>query len=69
MSAGPIDLLTTTLRRTQEVVDAIAPAQADNPTPCPDWTVRDLVGHLLVDGAHLAGEGVGGGEPVAEFFV
>jgi uncharacterized protein (TIGR03086 family) len=53
MSADPIDLLTTTLRRTQEVVDAIAPAQADLPTPCPDWTVRDLVGHLLVDNANF----------------
>ena len=53
MSADPIDLLTTTLRRTQEVVDAVAPAQAGLPTPCPDWTVRDLVGHLLVDNANF----------------
>ena len=35
MSADPIDLLTTTLRRTQEVVDATAPALAGLRTP---WT-------------------------------
>jgi uncharacterized protein (TIGR03086 family) len=47
--ADPIELLERTLRRSQAVVDAIAPTQADLRTPCPDWTVRDLVGHLLVD--------------------
>ena len=49
MSADPIDVLATVLSQTQAVVDTTTPAQADLPTPCPDWTVRDLVGHLLVD--------------------
>ena len=53
MPADPIDLLATTLRRTQVVVDAIAPTQACHPTPCPDWTVRDLAGHLLADLANF----------------
>ena len=49
MSADPFDVLATVLSQTQAVVDTTTPAQADLPTPCPDWTVRDLVGHLLVD--------------------
>jgi len=60
MSADPIDLLTTTLRRTQEVVDATAPALAGLSTPCPDWTVRDLLGHLLVDNANFRLRAEGG---------
>ena len=60
MSADPIDLLTTTLRRTQEVVDATAPALAGLRTPCPDWTVRDLLGHLLVDNANFRLRAEGG---------
>ena len=40
-------------------VDRIAPDQWDAPTPCPLWTVRDLVGHVVaVHRAVLAGEDV-----------
>ena len=60
MSADPIDLLAAVLRRTQAVVDAITPAQADRRTPCPDWTVRDLVGHLLVDHVNFRVRAEGG---------
>jgi uncharacterized protein (TIGR03086 family) len=60
MPADPIDLLLTTLRRTQAVVDATAPAQAGLRTPCPDWTVRDLVGHLLVSLANFRLRAEGG---------
>jgi uncharacterized protein (TIGR03086 family) len=60
MPADPIDLLATTLRRAQAVVDTIAPTQADLGTPCPDWTVRDLVGHLLVDLANFRLRAEGG---------
>ncbi len=60
MPADPIDLLATTFRRTQAVVDAIAPTQADLGTPCPDSTVRDLVGHLLVNLANFRLRGKGG---------
>ena len=60
MPADPIDLLATTLRRTQAVVDAIAPMQAGLRTPCPDWTVRDLAGHLLVDLANFRLRAEGG---------
>ena len=62
MPADPIDLLERTLRHTQAVAAARAQTQADLRTPCPDWTVRDLVGHLLVDltNSRLRAEG---GEP------
>src|SRR5262245_47168330 len=37
-------------------VDFIAADQWDSPTPCPAWTVRDLVGHVVgVPRAILAG--------------
>jgi uncharacterized protein (TIGR03086 family) len=34
------------LQETQRVVDGIEPAQLDNPTPCDDWTVRDVLNHI-----------------------
>jgi uncharacterized protein (TIGR03086 family) len=32
---------------TAEVFDATSPDQHENPTPCTDWTVRDLLTHLI----------------------
>ena len=65
MPVDPIDLLERTLRRTQAVVAAIAPKQAGLRTPCPDWTVHDLVSHLLVDLANFRSPGID--EVAAEF--
>ncbi|MFL6240534.1 MAG: TIGR03086 family metal-binding protein [Actinomycetes bacterium] len=46
---------------TANVVAAVKPDQLDDPTPCTEWTVRDLLNHLI-DTAELiasAGEGKG----------
>ena len=34
------------LEMTGRVVDNIEPAQLDNPTPCTEWTVRDVLNHV-----------------------
>ncbi len=34
------------LEMTGQVVDEIEPAQLDNPTPCTEWTVRDVLNHV-----------------------
>ena len=34
------------LRETQRIVDHIEPSQLDDPTPCSEWTVRDLLNHV-----------------------
>ena len=31
---------------TTKIVDGIKPDQLDNPTPCTEWTVRDLLNHI-----------------------
>jgi len=45
------------------VVDAIKPEQYDDPTPCTDWTVRQLLNHLT-GGTKMFTVMVAGGEPV-----
>ncbi|MFB4420975.1 TIGR03086 family metal-binding protein [Streptomyces sp. QL37] len=34
-------------RQVQELIGAIDDGQLDGPTPCPDYAVRELLGHLL----------------------
>lgn len=34
------------LDETNRVVDGIEPSQLDNPTPCDEWTVRDVLNHI-----------------------
>jgi uncharacterized protein (TIGR03086 family) len=45
------------------VVDAIKPEQYDEPTPCADWTVRQLLNHLT-GGTKMFTAMVTAGEPV-----
>lgn len=45
----PIERYLGALDRLGAVVDAVPPDRWDDPTPCPDWSVRQLLGHL-VDG-------------------
>ena len=33
--------------RVLELVEQVEPEQWTNPTPCSEWTVRALVGHLI----------------------
>ena len=47
MSTDPVDQLATALDATEQVVSAVRDEQWSAPTPCPEWTVRDLVGHMV----------------------
>jgi len=43
---GDLETMRTVLRETQRVVDDIEPSQLDNPSPCAEWTVRDVLNHV-----------------------
>src|SRR5205823_624950 len=48
-SGGDMDEVATmhkVLEMTGQVVDHIEPSQLDNPTPCTEWTVRDVLNHV-----------------------
>jgi uncharacterized protein (TIGR03086 family) len=53
------DLLQTVSDDFRNVVSTVAPEQWDLPTPCPDWTVLELIGHV-VGGSQMATSLVGG---------
>lgn len=36
-----------TLRTTQRVVDGVRPEHLDKPTPCTEWSVRELLAHMV----------------------
>jgi uncharacterized protein (TIGR03086 family) len=42
-----MDALDTSAERVVELVGQVEPEQWDNPTPCTEWNVRTLVGHLI----------------------
>ena len=45
---APIDEYRLTAARFSEVVDGVAdPADWDRRSPVPEWTARDVVGHLV----------------------
>lgn len=48
-----LDLLRCAVVEFDRRVDLVSGWQWDRPTPCPDWTVRDLVQHVI-DGNRLA---------------
>jgi len=48
----PVDALTRALTATGQIVAGIRDNQWSTPTGCPDWTVRDLLNHLV--GGNLA---------------
>jgi uncharacterized protein (TIGR03086 family) len=48
-SAEPMALVERALDQAQAAIDGVTQEQADLPTPCRSWTVRDLVAHLVRD--------------------
>ena len=47
MTTTPLTPLATALTGTGRLVDALHDDEWDLPTPCSDWTVRQLVGHVV----------------------
>ena len=41
-----LDTMGRVLDRTGEVVDKLDDSQLSNPTPCTEWTVRDVINHI-----------------------
>jgi uncharacterized protein (TIGR03086 family) len=61
MTVHPVDQLAGALDVAEDLVAGVPDDRWDAPTPCADWTVRDLVNHLV--GGNLLFAGVLGGEP------
>jgi uncharacterized protein (TIGR03086 family) len=60
----PVQLLSRVVANTATVVDTLEPDQLDLPTPCTEWSVRDLLNHL-VGGHHWSAAVVSGTTPGA----
>jgi uncharacterized protein (TIGR03086 family) len=59
-----MDALDAIGKRNVELVAQVKPEQWDDPTPCPEWNVRTLVGHLIA--GRYVYRGLLEGVPVAE---
>ena len=42
-----LEALDLTFQHAQQVIGTVRPDQLDNKTPCPAWTVRDLLAHQI----------------------
>jgi uncharacterized protein (TIGR03086 family) len=60
-----VDALEATFAHTHAVIAGVQPDQYDDPTPCTEWTVRDLLGHVI--GVVAMFGQTAGGEPPTEF--
>ena len=47
MTTDPVDQLCVAIDATGQLISAVRDDQWSGPTPCPEWTVRDLVGHMV----------------------
>jgi len=52
----PVAAVKRSVALIQERIDAVKDDQWDDPTPCSEWTVRDLVGHVIGGGRLLTSE-------------
>ena len=60
-----LEALDLTFQHAQHVIGNVRPDQLDNKTPCPEWTVRDLLEHQI---GVVAGLGAAAaGEPRPDF--
>src|SRR5215211_4409658 len=64
MTAGPFAPLATALDDAGRLVAGIRPGQWELPTPCQEWTVRQLLGHVV--GGNRLVAGVLRGEPLPD---
>ena len=55
MIAEPAGQLAQAIDATGRLVAAVRDDQWPDPTPCPDWTVRDLVSHIVTGNRMFAG--------------
>lgn len=58
----PVELLEKATQRVLAVADGVSQAQAEAPTPCAEWNVRDLLNHLL-GGLEFATGAMTGNQP------
>ena len=61
-----IDALEQTFEHAHGVIGNVRTAQHDDPTPCPEWTVRDLLGHTIGVVAGLGAAAAGTTPPAFE---
>jgi uncharacterized protein (TIGR03086 family) len=56
-----VQALDQTFQHAGKVIAGVQPGQLDDPTPCSEWTVRDLLGHMVgvVAGIGAAASGAG----------
>ena len=57
-----IATLSRALDQTGDVLAAVHREQLGDPTPCPDWSVAHLIGHVIEDAVRFT-ESVHGGDP------
>lgn len=57
----PRPMLSESMSIVTTTIDAISPSDLERPTPCPDWTVRELAAHIV--GVARRIEAVGDGRP------
>lgn len=61
-SRDDLSTLDRGLTQLGSLVESVQPADLDRPTPCSDWTVRELLGHVVQGPANFA-TSVRGGKP------
>jgi uncharacterized protein (TIGR03086 family) len=63
-----MDMLTAydeAVNRNQERIEAVRPDQLGNPTPCTDWDVATLIGHII-GGCQMFAAALGQPKPSAD---
>ena len=59
MTDSPVDQLAKALDQAGQALDTVSADNLDNPTPCSDWTVRQLAGHLAMGPSRFSQMGRG----------
>jgi uncharacterized protein (TIGR03086 family) len=65
--SSPVDTLDRALTQATRLASSVTGAQLDQPTPCSDWTVRDLLRHMV--GGMRSFRGVVEGDKMSGFDV